>query len=130
MNISPWRRPRRFKPFFAPTTLTQPHIPALPNPAFVGRTGNGDWADMRAEMDGHVGQMLDTVDRLGVRDNTIVIFASDNGAKFIQPGDGWAVSWLGQYFTALGGGLRVPFMIRWPGQVPAGRVSNEIVDSY
>jgi arylsulfatase len=115
------------KPFFMFATITQPHLPTLPNPAFAGKTGNGDWADMLAEMDHNVGQMLDAVDRLGVRDNTIVIFASDNGPEFIKPWDGWAGPWRGQYFTALEGGIRVPFLIRWPGKVPAGRVSDEIV---
>jgi arylsulfatase A-like enzyme len=115
------------KPFFVFVSLTQPHFPALPNPAFAGKTGNGDWADMLAEMDHNVGQMLEAVDKLGIRDNTIVIFTSDNGGEFVQPWDGWAGPWRGQYFTALEGGIRVPFMISWPGKVPAGRVSNEIV---
>ena len=115
------------KPFFAYATLTQPHLPTLPNPTFVGKTGNGDWADMLAEMDHNVGQMLDAVDRLGIRDSTIVIFASDNGPEFVRPWDGWAGPWRGQYFTAWEGGIRVPFMIRWPGRIPAGRVSDEIV---
>jgi arylsulfatase len=82
---------------------------------------------MLAEMDHNVGQMLDAVDRLGIRDNTIVIFASDNGPEFVKPWDGWPGPWRGQYFTAWEGGIRVPFMIRWPGRVPAGRVSDEIV---
>ena len=85
------RQARANKPFFAYAALTQPHLPTLPNPAFVGKTGNGDWADMLAEMDHNVGQMLDAVDRLGVRDNTIVIFASDNGPEFISKAlDAWA----------------------------------------
>jgi arylsulfatase len=121
------RQTQSNKPFFAYATLTQPHLPTLPNPAFVGKTGNGDWADMLAEMDANVGQMLDAVDRLGIRDRTIVIFASDNGPEFVRPYDGWAGPWRGQYFTAWEGGIRVPFMIRWPGHVPAGRVSDEIV---
>jgi len=121
------RQAQARKPFFAYATLTQPHLPTLPNPAFAGKTGNGDWADMLAEMDHNVGEMLDAVDRLGIRDNTIVIFASDNGPEFIKPWDGWAGPWRGQYFTAWEGGIRVPFLIRWPGTVPAGRVSNEIV---
>jgi arylsulfatase len=115
------------KPFFAYATLTQPHLPTLPNPAFAGKTGNGDWADMLAEMDHNVGQALDAVDRLGIRDHTIVVFASDNGPEFVRPYDGWPGPWRGQYFTAWEGGIRVPFMIRWPGQIPAGRVSDEIV---
>src|ERR1017187_10131265 len=56
------------KPFFAYVALTQPHLPWLPNPAFAGKTGNGDWADMLTEMDYNVGQVLDAVDRLGIRD--------------------------------------------------------------
>jgi arylsulfatase len=121
------RHSKATQPFFAYATLTQPHLPTLPNPAFAGKTGNGDWADMLAEMDANVGQMLDAVDRLGIRDNTIVIFTSDNGPEFVRPYDGWAGPWRGQYFTAWEGGIRVPFMIRWPGRVPAGRVSDQIV---
>jgi arylsulfatase len=121
------RQSQARKAFFAYATLTQPHLPTLPNPTFAGKTGNGDWADMLAEMDANVGQMLDAVDRLGIRDNTIVIFASDNGPEFVRPYDGWAGPWRGQYFTAWEGGIRVPFMIRWPGRIPAGRVSDEIV---
>lgn len=115
------------KRFFAYVSLTQPHLPTEPNPAFQGKTKNGDWADMLAEMDHNVGVLLDAVDQAGIRDNTIVIFTSDNGPEFIRPWDGWAGPWRGQYFTALEGGIRVPFMIRWPGKIQPGRVSNEIV---
>jgi len=115
------------KPFFAYVALTQPHLPSEPNPAYRGRTGNGDWADMLAEMDANVGQLLAAVDKAGIRDNTIVIFTSDNGPEYIRPWDGWAGPWRGQYFTALEGGIRVPFLIRWPGKIAARRVSNEIV---
>jgi len=121
------RQTQARKPFFAYACLTQPHLPTLPNPAFAGKTGNGDWADMLAEMDHNVGSMLDAVDRLGIANDTIVIFASDNGPEYIKPWDGWAGPWRGQYFTALEGGIRVPFIVRWPGRVPAGRVSDEIV---
>jgi arylsulfatase len=121
------RHTKAGKPFFAYATLTQPHVPTLPNPSFAGRTGNGDWADMLAEMDYNTGQMLDAVDRLGIRDDTIVIFASDNGPEYVKPWDGWSGPWRGQYFTAWEGGIRVPFMIRWPGKIAAGGVSNEIV---
>jgi arylsulfatase len=121
------RQARARKPFLAVASLTQPHYPTLPHPGFSGKTGNGDWADTLAEMDHNVGQMLDAVDRLGIRENTIVIFLSDNGAEFIQPYDGWSGPWRGQYFTAWEGGIRVPFMIRWPGKVSAASVSDEIV---
>jgi arylsulfatase len=82
---------------------------------------------MLAEMDHNVGQMLDAVDRLGIRDSTIVIFASDNGPEFVRPWDGWAGPWRGQYFTAWEGGIRVPFIVRWPGKIPAGGTRDEIV---
>ena len=115
------------KPFFTWVSLTQPHLPTEPNPGFKGKTGNGDWADMLTEMDANVGQLLDAVDRAGVRDNTIFIFTSDNGPEFFKPWDGWAGPWRGAYFTALEGGIRVPFIVRYPGQIAAGRASNEIV---
>jgi arylsulfatase A-like enzyme len=121
------RQAKAGKPFFAYVALTQPHLPALPNPAFADKTGNGDWADMLTEMDHNVGQILDAVDNAGVRDNTIFIFTSDNGAEFFKPWDGWSGPWRGAYFTALEGGIRVPFIIRWPENIPAGNVSNEIV---
>ena len=121
------RQAKAGKPFFAYVALTQPHLPTLPNPSFTGKTGNGDWADMLAEMDANVGQILDAVDKAEVRDNTIVIFTSDNGAEFVKPWNGWSGPWRGQYFTALEGGIRVPFLIRWPNKIAAQRVSNEIV---
>ena len=121
------RQAKSGKPFFLFTSFTQPHLPTLPNPAFKGRTGNGDWADMLAEMDHNVGSLLDAIDKAGIRDKTIVIFTSDNGSEYFKPWDGWSGPWRGHYFTALEGGIRVPFMIRWPGKVAQGRVSDEIV---
>lgn len=115
------------KPFFVFTALTQAHIPSLCNKAFIGRTGNGEWADMLAELDYNVGQMLDCLDKNNLRENTIVIFLSDNGPEYIKPWDGWSGPWRGQYFTALEGGIRVPFIIRWPGKFPSKKVTNEIV---
>lgn len=120
-------RARDGQAFYLFASLTQPHFPTLPHPRFAGTTGKGDWADMLAEMDHNVGEMLAAVDRLGLRDDTIVIFTSDNGAEFIKPWDGWAGPWRGAYFTALEGGLRVPFLLRWPGHVPPGLVSDEPV---
>jgi arylsulfatase len=115
------------KPFYAYVSFSLMHMPVLPNPEFVGRTGNGDWADCLAEMDFRVGQILDAIRELGIEDNTLVVFTSDNGPEATHPWEGWAGPWRGTYFTALEGSLRTPFVIRWPGKVPAGRVSNEIV---
>jgi arylsulfatase A-like enzyme len=115
------------KPFFLYLPYTLVHMPALPNPAFAGKTGNGDWADCLAEMDHHVGRILDAVKELGLEEDTIVIFASDNGPEANFPWRGWGGPWRGTYFTAMEGSLRAPCIIRWPGRVPAGRVTNEIV---
>src|SRR5262245_12655349 len=67
------------RPFYAYVPFTLVHVPALPNPKCAGMTGNGDFADCLLEMDANVGQLLDTVDELRIRDDTIVIFTSDNG---------------------------------------------------
>jgi arylsulfatase len=115
------------KPFFAYVPLTQPHMPTEASKAFTGKTGNGPWADMLAEMDYNAGRILDAVSTLKIQDNTIVMFSSDNGPEDTIPWRGWAGPWSSTYVTAMEGSLRVPFIIRWPGKVPAERVSNEIV---
>ena len=117
------------KPFYAYVPFTLVHVPALPSAKFAGKTGNGDFADCLAEMDANVGQLLDAVDQLGIRDNTIVVFTSDNGPDPTFPSQGWSGPWSGYYFTHMEGSLRTPFIIRWPARVAAGRVSNEIVHS-
>jgi arylsulfatase len=115
------------KPFFAYVSSSMVHMPTLPHPEFAGKTGNGDWADCLAEMDYRTGQILDAIKEAGVEDNTIVIFTSDNGPEATHPFEGDSGPWRGTYFTAMEASLRAPFIIRWPGKVPAGRISNEIV---
>ena len=115
------------KPFYAYVPFAQVHMPTLPNLEFAGRTGNGDWADCLAEMDYRTGQILDAIKQAGIENDTLVIFASDNGPEATHPWEGDSGPWRGTYFTAMEGSLRTPFIIRWPGKVPAGRVSNEIV---
>jgi arylsulfatase A-like enzyme len=115
------------KPFFLYLPLTQVHFPTLAHPDFPGKTGAGDVGDAMAEMDYNVGVVLDAIARLGIADNTIVIWTTDGGAEFRRPWRGTSGPWRGFYTTAMEGGLRTPFMIRWPGRIPAGRVSDEIV---
>ncbi|MGR9210208.1 arylsulfatase [Rhizobium leguminosarum] len=115
------------KPFYAYVPFTLVHFPTLPNPAFAGRTGHGNFPDALAEMDANVGAILDAVDALEIRDDTIVVFTSDNGPEAIWPWQGSSGPWRGYYFTHMEGSLRVPFIIRWPGRIPAARTSNEIV---
>lgn len=114
-------------PFFLYHPLVHLHFPTLPHADFDGKTGNGEFADSMAEMDYRVGQLLDHIDSLGVRDNTVVIFASDNGPEFRPPYRGTAGPWSGTYHTAMEGSLRVPFIMRWPGKVPEGETSNQMV---
>jgi arylsulfatase len=121
------------KTFYAYVPFTLVHFPTLPNPKFTGTTGYGDFPDALAEMDAHVGEILDAIDRSHIRDNTIVVFTSDNGPEATWPWQGSSGPWRGYYFTHMEGSLRVPFIIRWPGHVPAARISNEIVhevDTY
>ena len=115
------------KPFFLYLPFTLIHFPTLPHPEFAGTTGAGDIGDAMAEMDRNVGVILDSLATLGLDRNTIVIWASDGGAEARRPWRGTAGPWRGFYNTAMEGGIRTPFLIRWPGHIPAGQVSNEIV---
>jgi arylsulfatase len=115
------------KPFFLFLPYTQPHMPIQPAPEFEGVTRNGEFADVLTQIDTYTGRLLDEVDRLRLRDNTIFIFASDNGGEATTPYHGFNGPWRGTYFTGFEGSLRAPFLIRWPGKIPAGRVTNEIV---
>jgi arylsulfatase A-like enzyme len=121
------RQVKAGKPFFAYIPYTMVHVPVLPSAEFDGKTGNGFWADALAQTDAYVGELLDLVDKLGVKDDTLFIFTSDNGPEMLEPYNGWSGPWRGSYFTGLEGSLRVPFIVRWPGKIPAGQVSNEIV---
>ncbi|HUG58997.1 MAG TPA: sulfatase-like hydrolase/transferase, partial [Candidimonas sp.] len=115
------------QPFFLYLPLVHLHFPTLPHPDFAGRTNAGDFADSMVEMDHRVGQITAALKEMGIEDNTVLIFCSDNGPEFRRPYRGTAGPWSGTYHTAMEGSLRVPFIIRWPGKVQAGQVSNEIV---
>jgi arylsulfatase len=115
------------KPFFAFLPYTQTHMPVVPSKEFAGKSGNGDWGDVLMQIDAYTGELLDTLKDSGVAENTIFIFNSDNGPEMLPGHNGWSGPWRGSYFTGLEGSLRVPFIMRWPGKVPAGIVSNEIV---
>ena len=125
------------KPFFLYLPYTATHYPTIPHPDFDGKTGNGPWADLLAQIDHYTGMLLDAVDEFGILDDTIFIFTADNGHETAPPGNntlsvetpypGSAGPWRGTLFTGFEGSLRVPFVIRWPGKIPAGSASNEIV---
>lgn len=121
------RKAKAEQPFFAYLPYTQTHEPVDPHPDFEGVTGNGSFADVLAQTDAYVGELLDTIDELGLRENTIFIFTSDNGREGVPRSFGFTGPWRGGMFSPYEGSLRVPFLIRWPGKIPPKRVSNEIV---
>jgi len=114
-------------PFFVYYPMTQIHFPTLAHPDFIGRSGAGDIGDAMMEVDYNVGLMLDTIERLGITRNTLVFWCTDNGAESRRPWRGSPGPWNGFYNTTMEGGIRTPCLVRWPGRIPAGRVSNEIV---
>jgi arylsulfatase len=121
------RKAKAKQPFFAYLPYTQTHEPVDAHPDFKGKTGNGSFADVLAQTDAYVGELLDTVDELGLKDNTIFIFTSDNGREGIKRSFGFTGPWRGTMFSPYEGSLRVPFLIRYPGKIPAQKVSNDIV---
>jgi arylsulfatase len=131
------RQARAEKPFFVYLPYTATHFPTMPHPDFVGKSGNGRWGDLLMQIDSYVGELLDTIDDLGIAENTIVIFTADNGPEALGAGEtsltvetaihGSAGPWRSTLFSGYEGALRVPFAMRWPGKIEAGRVSDEIV---
>ena len=121
------RKASNKEPFFCFIPYTQTHLPVVAEPSRQGATGNGKWADILAQLDDYVGELIDQVDESGIKENTIFIFTSDNGPEALVPHQGFGGPWRGSYFTGLEGSLRVPFLIRYPGKIPAKSVSNEIV---
>jgi len=131
------RQTKAKKPFFLFVPYTLAHYPALPHPDFAGKTGNGRWADVLAQIDAYNGMLLDAIDELGIGDDTLFVFTADNGPEAFPEGTntgsvdypipGTAGPWRGTLFTGFEGSLRVPFAARWPGKIPARSVSDEIV---
>ena len=115
------------EPFFVFLSYTQTHEPVDPHPDYYGKTGNGSFADVLAQTDDYVGSVLDTLDELGLKENTIVIFTSDNGREGVPRSFGFTGPWRGGMFSPYEGSLRVPFLMRWPGKIPQKRVSNELM---
>lgn len=115
------------RPFFVYVPYTLLHWPVIPHPDFSGSTGNGRWADALAEIDSNLGTLLDTLKEVGLDRDTLFIFTSDGGPDANPPTVGSSGPWRGTYVTNLEGGIRVPFIVRWPGVIPAGVVNNEIM---
>lgn len=132
------------EPFLLFVAYTAPHVPLFISPAFEDLTGRGLYADSVSELDDSIGQILGHLDLLGIADDTCVVFTSDNGTcnnNVIGPEPGapgendperWACGsnapWKGFKFSFFEGGLRVPFIARWPSVLPAG-LSRDAISS-
>jgi arylsulfatase len=124
-------------PFFVYLPYTATHFPTMPHPDFVGKSGKGPWGDLLMQIDSYLGELMDTLDKLDVAEETIFIFTADNGPEALGEGEtsmtvetsihGSAGPWRSTLFTGYEGALRVPFAVRWPDKIEAGRVSDEIV---
>jgi arylsulfatase A-like enzyme len=126
------------RPFFLYMPLTAPHTPIAPSPHFIGRSQAGWYGDYVHQVDWTVGQVLDAIARADVADNTLVVFTSDNGSpqrdgtdmngatgSVKELGHDPSRPWRGMKSDAWEGGHRVPFVVRWPGRVPANKVCDE-----
>jgi len=116
------------RPFFLFVSWSLVHHPYLPHPDFEGGSGNGPFSDVMVEHDHRVGQILDAIDEAGIADETLVVYASDNGPdSAYYPQVSFAGPYRGYLGSAFEGSIRTPMMARWPGKIPSGRISNEIV---
>ena len=120
------RAKRSDKPFFLWWNSTRMHVFTHLKAASEGKTGLGVYADGMVEHDGHVGQVLAKLKELGLDENTVVMYSTDNGAETFTWPDGGTTMFRGEKNTNWEGGYRVPAMIRWPGVVKPGTVINEI----
>jgi arylsulfatase A-like enzyme len=126
------RRQSRNRPFFLYLPLTSPHDPWVPVASMRGKSGIGDRGDFVAQVDATAGRVLGVLDEMGFTQNTIVLFASDNGAHWLpaeiaRTGHRANGPWRGMKSDAFEGGHRVPMIVRWPGHVRAGGRSDALV---
>ncbi len=121
------RNVRADKPFFLFYPITQIHFPTLAHPDLAGKTGAGDIGDAMADVDYNTGIILNALKRLGIENNTFVLWCTDNGPEGRRPWRGSSGPWRGFYNSVMEGGIRTPCVMRWPARIPRGQVSNEIV---
>ncbi|HLV01801.1 MAG TPA: sulfatase-like hydrolase/transferase, partial [Acidobacteriota bacterium] len=121
----------RGRPFFLFLSHAMPG--STPHPfasdPFKGKSKNGPYGDSVEEIDWSTGEILQTLERLGLEDNTLIIFTSDNGAPRRDPPQGSNKPLAGWGYTVAEGGMRVPFLARWPGQIPPGVTSDYLATS-
>ena len=121
------------KPFFMYFATNDVHVPRFPHPRFRGQSGMGLRGDAIVQFDWAVGQLMETLDKLGIADNTLILLSSDNGpviddgyqdqAAELLNGHKPAGPWRGNKYSAYEGGTAVPMIVRWPGKVKGGQTS-------
>ena len=112
--------------FFLYLAHTMPHVPLFVSERFKGKSEQGLFGDVIMELDWSVGQILQTLQQVGIDDNTLVIFASDNGPWLSYGNHGGSAGLLREgKGTTWEGGVRVPFVARWPSRIPAGKTQPE-----
>jgi len=120
------RQHKANKPFFCYFNSTRMHVFTHLKPESEGKTGLGIYPDGMVEHDAMVGELLKKLDEMGVADNTIVVYTTDNGAECMTWPDGGSTPFKGEKATNWEGGFRVPCCIRWPGVIKPGQVINDI----
>ncbi|MEP3477874.1 MAG: arylsulfatase [Fuerstiella sp.] len=122
------------KPFFLYASMPSPHTPIAPHQDFQGRSGISEYADFLIQTDAAVSRILDALEQTNQAKDTLIFFTCDNGtspkANFEQLKENGVhlnENWRGWKADAYEGGHRVPFVVRWPGQIKAGSVSNETI---
>jgi len=117
------------KPFFLWHNTTRMHVWTRLSPKWENKSGYGLYADGMMELDHVVGELLRKLDELGIADNTIVLFTSDNGAEIMSWPDGGNTPFKGEKGTTWEGGMRVPGLARWPGVIKPGTIVNDIMSN-
>jgi arylsulfatase A len=125
---------KRAEPFFLYLALGSPHTPIVPSDAWVGRSGISTYADFVMESDHAAVRVLETLDRLGIAERTLIFFTADNGCspaanikELREKGHDPSYTLRGHKADAWEGGHRVPYVVRWPGVIEPGRVSDDII---
>ncbi len=121
------RQHRAGKPFFCWWSGTRMHFRTHVKEEMLGISGQDEYGDGMVEHDLHIGMFLDKLDELGIADNTIVFYSTDNGVHMNTWPDAGMTPFRGEKNTNWEGGWRVPAMVRWPGRIPADTISNEIM---
>ena len=131
------RQQERGKPFFLYLPLTAPHLPVKPSDAWKGKSGIGAYGDFVAQTDGFVGSVQKALEEKGLEENTILIFTADNGVSpfassyhhlLTEYEHAPSYVYRGNKWDAYEGGHRVPFVVQWPEQIKAARVTNTLID--